>query len=66
MHLRKRFPLDYIGLEPGWQSKAYPGTFEWDKKRYPDPKKFVKEMLDKGIRLNLMDQSLCFKRSTVL
>lgn len=49
----KGFPLDFIGLEPGWQSKAYPGTFEWDKKRYPEPAKFVKEMQDKGIRLNL-------------
>ncbi len=26
----KGFPLDFIGLEPGWQSKAYPCTFEWD------------------------------------
>ncbi|MEO7768885.1 MAG: TIM-barrel domain-containing protein [Ferruginibacter sp.] len=49
----KGYPLDFIGLEPGWQSKAYPGTFEWDKKRYPEPQKFVMEMLDKGIRLNL-------------
>ncbi|HYJ37987.1 MAG TPA: TIM-barrel domain-containing protein, partial [Chitinophagaceae bacterium] len=49
----KGYPLDYIGLEPGWQSKSYPGTFEWDKKRFPDPQKFVKEMLDQGIRLNL-------------
>jgi len=49
----KGYPLDFIGLEPGWQSKSYPGTFEWDKTRYPDPKKFVNEMLDKGIRLNL-------------
>lgn len=49
----KGYPLDFIGLEPGWQSKAYPGTFEWDKKRYPEPAKFVKEMQDSGIRLNL-------------
>jgi alpha-D-xyloside xylohydrolase len=49
----KGFPLDFIGLEPGWQSRSYPGTFEWDKKRYPEPAKFVKEMMDKGIRLNL-------------
>ncbi len=49
----KGFPLDYIGLEPGWQSKSYPGTFEWDKSRYPEPEKFVKAMLDKNIRLNL-------------
>lgn len=49
----KGFPLDFIGLEPGWQSKAYPGTFEWDKKRYPEPAAFVKKMLAKNIRLNL-------------
>lgn len=49
----KGYPLDFIGLEPGWQSKAYPGTFEWDKNRFPEPEKFVKEMLDEGIRLNL-------------
>jgi alpha-glucosidase (family GH31 glycosyl hydrolase) len=49
----KGYPLDFIGLEPGWQSKAYPGTFEWDKSRFPDPARFVREMLDKNIRLNL-------------
>jgi alpha-glucosidase (family GH31 glycosyl hydrolase) len=50
---QKGFPLDFIGLEPGWQSKSYPCTFEWDKTRFPQPQQFVKEMLDKGIRLNL-------------
>jgi alpha-D-xyloside xylohydrolase len=49
----KGFPLDYIGLEPGWQSKAYPCSFEWDKGRYPDPAGFVKEMEEKGVRINL-------------
>ncbi len=49
----KGYPLDYIGLEPGWQSKSYPGTFEWDKTRYSNPQSFVNEMLQQGIRLNL-------------
>lgn len=47
------YPLDFMGLEPGWQSKAYPCTFEWDKGRYPDPAAFVKEMKNKGVRVNL-------------
>ncbi len=47
------FPLDFIGLEPGWQSKSYPCTFEWDARRFPDPAAFTREMLGKGIRLNL-------------
>jgi len=49
----KGFPLDYIGLEPGWQSKAYPCSFEWDKGRYPNPAGFVKEMAERGVRINL-------------
>lgn len=47
------YPLDFIGLEPGWQSKAYPCSFEWDSKRYPQPADFVQRMLDKGVRINL-------------
>ena len=49
----KGYPLDFIGLEPGWQSKSYPCTFEWDSSRFPHPESFVKDMLSKGIRLNL-------------
>jgi alpha-D-xyloside xylohydrolase len=47
------YPLDFIGLEPGWQSKSYPCTFEWDKTRFPEPQKLVQDMLKKGIRINL-------------
>lgn len=50
---RQGYPLDYIGLEPGWQSKSYPCTFEWDNGRFPQPAQFVQEMLDKGVRINL-------------
>ena len=49
----KGYPLDIIGLEPGWQSKSYPGSFSWDKTRFPQPSEFVKNMLNKGVRLNL-------------
>jgi len=50
---KRGFPLDFIGLEPGWQSRSYPCTFEWDKGRFPDPAGFVKTMLDRGVRINL-------------
>jgi alpha-D-xyloside xylohydrolase len=49
----KGYPLDFIGLEPGWQSKSYPCTFEWDKTRFPNPAGFVQTMKGMGIRLNL-------------
>lgn len=47
------YPLDFIGLEPGWQSRSYPCTFEWDKTRFPDPAGFVSSLLDKKVRVNL-------------
>ena len=50
---KRGFPLDFIGLEPGWQSRSYPCTFEWDKERFPDPAGFVKNMKEKGVRINL-------------
>jgi len=47
------FPLDVIGLEPGWQSKSYPCTFIWDKTRFPAPAGFLEKMTGMGIRVNL-------------
>lgn len=46
------FPLDVVGLEPGWHSKSYPCTFEWDETRFPDPDAFIDKMKNQGIRLN--------------
>ena len=48
-------PLDVIGLEPGWMSRSYPCTFEWQTERFPDPGSFTKDLLDQGIRLNLWE-----------
>lgn len=49
----KQFPLDFIGLEPGWQSIAYPCSYEWDQGRFPNPGQFVKQLLDMDIKTNL-------------
>lgn len=62
---KRGFPLSVIGLEPGWHSKAYPCTYEWDKSRFPDAPGFVKEMLDKGIELNLWMNPYVSKHSEV-
>jgi alpha-D-xyloside xylohydrolase len=47
------YPLDVIGLEPGWQSAAYPGTFVWDSTRFPDPSGFIGAMRERGVDVNL-------------
>jgi alpha-glucosidase (family GH31 glycosyl hydrolase) len=49
------FPLDVIGLEPGWQSRSYPGSMEWSPNRFPDAKGFVNELTSRGIRVNLWE-----------
>ena len=47
-----QFPLTVIGLEPGWQSKSYPCTYEWDKNRFPDPVSFINTLKQKGVYVN--------------
>ena len=48
-------PLDVLGLEPGWMSRSYPCTFEWQKHRFPQPAQFAQRLADKGIHLNLWE-----------
>jgi alpha-glucosidase (family GH31 glycosyl hydrolase) len=51
---RKRgIPLDMLGLEPGWHDHAYPTSFEWDKVRFPDPKRFLDQLESQNIRAHL-------------
>ncbi|WP_198439730.1 TIM-barrel domain-containing protein [Pareuzebyella sediminis] len=59
------FPLDVIGLEPGWQSFAYPCSFDWDPIRFPDPASFLEKMNDKGIRVNLWENPYVAPTSTM-
>ncbi|WP_020533263.1 TIM-barrel domain-containing protein [Flexithrix dorotheae] len=47
------FPLDFIGLEPGWMNRSYPCSYEWDEERFPNPEEFVKRLLNKGVKTNL-------------
>ncbi|MFO7825023.1 MAG: glycoside hydrolase family 31 protein [Cyclobacterium sp.] len=50
---KRGFPLDFIGLEPGWLSKSYPNTFDWDPGRFPDPAALAASLKNKGVGLNL-------------
>jgi alpha-D-xyloside xylohydrolase len=54
MEFRKNgIPLDMLGLEPGWHDQAYPCSFEWDSRRFPDPAKFLAEVEKQHVRVNL-------------
>lgn len=59
------FPLDVIGLEPGWQSFAYPCSYDWDKTRFPDPKQFMDTLTQKGIKVNLWENPYIAPSSTI-
>lgn len=50
---QRGFPLSVIGLEPGWMSRAYPCTYEWDPVRFPDPDGFLKQLDQQHIKTNL-------------
>ena len=65
LFVRKDSLLDFVGLEPGWQSKSYPGTFEWDKTRYPDPKNLWRRC-SPGNPPQSMDQSICIEGCPIL
>lgn len=52
---KRGFPIDVIGLEPGWQSRSYPGSMEWSKDRFPDPNQFLGAMAKKGVMVNLWE-----------
>jgi alpha-D-xyloside xylohydrolase len=50
-------PFSVLGLEPGWQTARYPNTFAWDREAFPDPEGLTRELLDRGLRLNLWENA---------
>jgi alpha-D-xyloside xylohydrolase len=62
---QRHIPCDVFGLEPGWQSHAYPCSFVWDSQphdkqppRYPDPDGLLRQTSQLGYKLNLWEH--CF------
>ena len=62
---RRGFPLDVLGLEPGWQSKSYPGTLDWSPARFPDPGGFLKQMDARGLKVNLWENPYVAEESAL-
>jgi alpha-glucosidase (family GH31 glycosyl hydrolase) len=60
---RRGFPLDVLGLEPGWQSTSYPGSFVWSETRFPDPAGFLGRMAERSVRINLWENPYVAERS---
>lgn len=50
-------PLSILGLEPGWQTKAYSCSYVWNTEKYPDPAGTVKALTDMGLHVNLWEHA---------
>lgn len=53
----EKMPCDMWGLEPGWQSRVYPSSFEWDRARFPDPDAFIKTIKSMNYHLNAWEHA---------
>ena len=54
-----------IGLEPGWQSRAYSCTYTWNNERYPDPQKLVDDLRSRGYHINLWEHAFVHPDSPI-
>lgn len=54
---RERMPCDIWGLEPGWQSQAYPSSFVWDKGRFPYPRAFIATMRSMHFHISMWEHA---------
>ena len=50
---RGKFPCDVIHLDTGWFRKDWQCEWKFNEKTFPDPKKYMDEMKQAGIRISL-------------
>lgn len=61
---RSQIPCDVLGLEPGWQTHAYPCTFLWSDK-FKNPKTLVESLARQGYQLNLWGHAFIHPSSPI-
>jgi alpha-D-xyloside xylohydrolase len=49
---KRGYPVDVVGLEPGWHSTNYPCSYLWHPGRFPQPDAFMDEMRKRQVRVN--------------
>jgi alpha-D-xyloside xylohydrolase len=60
----EQIPCDVLGLEPGWQSHAYPCSHTWHE-NFPDPKGLVGDLSAMDYRVNLWTHAFTHPTSPV-
>ena len=52
---REDIPIDWIGLEPGWEDVPYNMKWNWSPKRFPDPDGMIRTLAALGIKMGLWE-----------
>ncbi|MCL5742504.1 MAG: DUF5110 domain-containing protein [Acidobacteria bacterium] len=52
---REDIPIDWIGLEPGWEDIPYNMKWNWSAKRFPDPDGMIRALASMGIKMGLWE-----------
>ncbi|MBN1346112.1 MAG: DUF5110 domain-containing protein [Phycisphaerae bacterium] len=52
-----KIPCDMLGLEPGWQTKAYSCSLVWSDERFPNHQAFTDKLVGMGYRMNLWEHA---------
>jgi alpha-glucosidase (family GH31 glycosyl hydrolase) len=52
---REDLPLDWIGLEPGWEDVPYAMKWNWSPKRFPDPDSMIRDLAALGVKMGLWE-----------
>ena len=58
-------PCDVLGLEPGWQSTAYPCSFAWSAERFPGHRGFLDRIRGRGLEVNCWEHAFTHPESTL-
>ena len=61
----KDIPCDIIGLEPGWQTRAYSCSYLWNPKLYPDPARTLEALKEMGYHVNLWEHAFTNPESPI-
>ncbi len=52
---REDIPIDWIGLEPGWEDVPYNMKWNWSPKRFPDPDAMIRTLGSMGIKMEMWE-----------
>lgn len=52
-----QIPCDMLGLEPGWQTRAYSCSLLWSDERFPEHQQMVDNLVAQHFRINLWEHA---------